>query len=61
LKIHSDEIMVLMVHSKIFGILLKSIVAMIPKHDLTLMISPPIMQIYKNIGGQKAIVSKVEL
>jgi hypothetical protein len=53
--------MVLMVHSRIFGILLKSIVAMIPKHDLTLMIGSPIMEIFKNIGGQKAITSKVEL
>jgi hypothetical protein len=50
-----------MVHSRIFGILLKSIVAMITEHDLTLMYSSPIMQIYENIGGQKAIVSKVEL
>jgi hypothetical protein len=53
--------MVLMVHSRIFGILSKSIVSMILKHDLTLMICSPIMQIYKNIGGRKAIVSKVEL
>jgi hypothetical protein len=53
--------MAVMVYSRIFGILSKLIVAMIPKHDLTIMICSPIMQIYKNIGGQKEIVSKVEL
>jgi hypothetical protein len=40
--------MVLMVHFRIFGIFLKSILALIPKHDLTLMIYSHITQIYKN-------------
>jgi hypothetical protein len=39
--------MIPMVHSRIFGILLKSILAMIPKYDLTYMICSPITQIYK--------------
>jgi hypothetical protein len=60
MKIQTSEIVVLMAASRIFGILLKPIVAMIPQHDLTLMICYPITQIHKNIGGQQAIVSKVE-
>jgi hypothetical protein len=60
LKIQTAKILVLMVVSRIFGILLKPIVVMIPQHDFTLMICSPITQIHKNIGGQQAIVSKVE-
>jgi hypothetical protein len=37
--------MILMAHTVIFRILLKSILAMIPKHDLTFMICSPVMQI----------------
>jgi hypothetical protein len=48
-----------MVDSRIFGILLKSSLAMIPKHDLILMCFSPIKKICKNNGGQQAIVSKV--
>jgi hypothetical protein len=44
-----------MVDSRIFGILLKSSLAMIPKHDCF----SPIKKICKNNGGQQAIVSKV--
>jgi hypothetical protein len=43
-----------------FGILLKLILALIPKHDLTLVICSPIIQIYKNIWCQEAFVSKVK-
>jgi hypothetical protein len=53
--------MVLVVHSRIFRILSKSIVTMIPKHDLTHMICSPTMEIYKNNEYRKAIVSNVEL
>jgi hypothetical protein len=38
-----------MVNFRIFGILLKYIFAMIPKHDLTRMIFYSNTQIYKNI------------
>jgi hypothetical protein len=57
----TTEIMVLMVHFRIFGILLKSILTMIPKHDLILICCSSIKQIYKNIGCHNAIVSKVEI
>jgi hypothetical protein len=40
--------MVLMEHSWIFGILLKSILALNTKHDLILIIYYLITQIYKN-------------
>jgi hypothetical protein len=50
--------MVLMAQYKIFGILLKSILAMILKHDLNLMICSPIKQIYKNIGGQEQLFQR---
>jgi hypothetical protein len=52
--------MVLMVHSRIFGILLKLILAMIPEYELTLVICSPITQIHKNNGCKEAIVWKVE-
>jgi hypothetical protein len=42
-------IMVVMVQSRILGILLKLILALIPKHDLTLMICSHMTQIHKNI------------
>jgi hypothetical protein len=45
LKNSAAWIKILMAHSRIFEILLKPIVAMIPKHDLILMICSPIMQI----------------
>jgi hypothetical protein len=61
LKIQTAEIVVLMAAPRIFGILLKPIVAMIPKHDFTPMICSPIIQIHKSIGGQQEIVSKVEI
>jgi hypothetical protein len=35
-------------HSRIFGILLKLILSLIPKHDLTIMICYPINFFYKN-------------
>jgi hypothetical protein len=50
--------MVLMVNFRIFGILLKYIFAMIPKHDLTRMIFYSNTQIYKNIWCQEEIISK---
>jgi hypothetical protein len=44
-----------MVHSRIFGILLKSIMSMIPKHDLTLVIFSPINNSKKIIEVRKQL------
>jgi hypothetical protein len=49
LKFQTAEIMVLMVHSRIYDILFKSILVLIPKHHLILMCFSPIKKIYKNI------------
>jgi hypothetical protein len=52
--------MVLIAQSRIFEILLKLILALVPKHNLSHMFCSPITKIYKNSGGQEAIVSKAE-
>jgi hypothetical protein len=59
LEIQTARTMVLIVHSRTFGILLKMILAMIPKPNLTLVICSHIIQIYKNNLGQEAIVLRV--
>jgi hypothetical protein len=46
--------------SRIFGNSLKSILSMIPKHDLILICCAPTKKFYKNNGGQEVTVSKVE-
>jgi hypothetical protein len=60
-EVQTPAIMVLKAQSRNFGEFMKLIFTLIPKQDFTLMIGSPIMQIYKNIGGRKSIVSKVKL
>jgi hypothetical protein len=49
-----------MADSRIFGNSLKSILSMIPKHDLILICCAPTKQFYENNEGQEVIVSKDE-
>jgi hypothetical protein len=58
-KFRTAEIVVLMEHSRIFGNLSKSILVMVTNDKLSLMILSPVIQIYKNNWGQKAIVLRV--
>jgi hypothetical protein len=50
--------MVLIAHSRIFGILLKSILVMIQKDDLSLMIFSPIIQIQNIIEVRKQLFQR---
>jgi hypothetical protein len=50
--------MVLIAHSRFFGILLKSILVMIQKDDLSLMIFSPIIQIQNIIEVRKQLFQR---
>jgi hypothetical protein len=60
-KIQTVEIVVLMVHSRFFGILLKSILVMIPKDDFSLMTCSFIIKIQKIIAVRKQLPDFLDL
>jgi hypothetical protein len=52
--------MILIAHSRIFQILLKSILAMILKHDLTLIISSPTQKSTKILEARKQLFQRLK-